>query len=308
MKPAASNLVDVPCNLCGGEDAVVIFPATDKLNCTLDTFACTSPGHGEHYRVVRCTQCGLRFSSPRPDAAALQAEYEQVADPLYERELGGRLTTFRRNLELVETFCKTGTILDIGTGMGAFLYLAKLNGWNVNGIEPSRWSAKKAEELYGLKINSGSYGLAPDFHAQLDVVTMWDVIEHVSDPLEALQVCNHVLKPGGTLVLSTVDAGSAYARLLGKYWPWLMKMHLYYFDRCTMTEYLRKAGFQLLQVRTYRHTISGHYLAYKLRAIGGFWGRAGAYLLGMQILSGRYLTFALGDFMEVVAQKPNKIQ
>ena len=303
MNTPPINLFNISCNLCGCEDAAVIFPATDKLNSTLDTFACTSPGHGEHYRIVRCSQCGLRYSSPRPNTEFLHAEYQQVEDPIYERELGGRLTTFHRNLKLVETFCKAGTILDIGTGMGTFLFLAKLNGWDVNGIEPSRWSAQKAEELYGLKINIGGYGLAPKIHAQLDVVTMWDVIEHISDPLDALQVCNKVLKPGGALILSTVDVGSAYARIMGKYWPWLMKMHLYYFDRGTMTAYLRKAGFQTLQIRKYRHTISGHYLAYKLRAISGLLPPTVARLLDSRILSGRQITVALGDFMEVVAVK-----
>ena len=303
MNTPPINLFNISCNLCGCEDAAVIFPATDKLNSTLDTFACTSPGHGEHYRIVRCSQCGLRYSSPRPNTEFLHAEYQQVEDPIYERELGGRLTTFSRNLKLVETFCKAGTILDIGTGAGTFLFLAKLNGWNVNGIEPSRWLAQKAEELYGLKINVGGYGLALNIHAQLDVVTMWDVIEHVSNPLDALQVCNQVLKPGGALILSTVDAGSAYARIMGKYWPWLMKMHLYYFDRGTMTAYLRKAGFQTLQIRKYRHTISGHYLAYKLRAISGLLPPTVARLLDTRILSGHQITVALGDFMEVVAVK-----
>ena len=299
-----TNLVNVSCNLCGGEAATVLFAATDKLDSQPDTFACTSPGHGEHYQIVRCGQCGLRYSSPRPNEELLNAEYQQVEDPMYERELEGRLTTFHRNLKFVESFCRTGTILDIGTGMGTFLYLAKLNGWNVNGIEPSHWSAQKAEELYGLQINIGGYSLAPKIHAQLDVVTMWDVIEHVSDPLNTLQVCNQVLKPGGKLIFSTVDAGSAYARITGKAWPWLMKMHLYYFDRQTMAAYLRKAGFQTLQIRTYRHTISANYLAYKLRAIGGAWLPIAAELLNTRMLSGCQFTFALGDFMEVVAVKP----
>ena len=304
MNNSRTNLVNVSCNLCGGEAATVLFAATDKLDSQPDTFACTSPGHGEHYQIVRCGQCGLRYSSPRPNEELLNAEYQQVEDPMYERELEGRLTTFHRNLKFVESFCRTGTILDIGTGMGTFLYLAKLNGWNVNGIEPSHWSAQKAEELYGLQINIGGYSLAPKIHAQLDVVTMWDVIEHVSDPLNTLQVCNQVLKPGGKLIFSTVDAGSAYARITGKAWPWLMKMHLYYFDRQTMAAYLRKAGFQTLQIRTYRHTISANYLAYKLRAIGGALPPIAAALLNTRMLSGCQITFALGDFMKVVAVKP----
>ena len=303
MKPTHLNLADVSCNLCGYHDATVLFPATDKQIGGADTFSCTSPGHGEYYRVVRCKRCGLRFSSPRPTAEALQAEYQQVEDPMYEQELDGRFITFRRNLKLVETFCKSGKMLDIGAGMGVFLHLAKLNGWHVNGIEPSNWSTQKASELYGLQLNVGGYLLAPKLYSQLDVVTMWDVIEHVGDPLEALQICHQILKPGGALLLSTVDAGSLYARIMGRAWPWLMKMHLYYFDRGTMAAYLQKAGFQTLQIRTYRHTISVRYLSYKLRAIGGFWARAGAKLLDTRVLAGRHITFALGDFMEVVAVK-----
>ena len=82
-----------------------------------------------------------------------------------------------------------------------------------------------------------------------------------------------------------------------------MKMHLYYFDRETMAAYLQKAGFQTLQIRTYHHTISARYLAYKLRGIGGFWARVSAKLLDTRVLTGRHITFALGDFMEVVAIK-----
>ncbi len=70
-----------------------------------------------------------------------------------------------------------------------------------------------------------------------------------------------------------------------------------------MASFLQKAGFQTVQIRTYRHTISVRYLAYKLRGIGGFWARVSAKLMDTRVLAGRHITFALGDFMEVVAVK-----
>jgi hypothetical protein len=152
-------LVDVSCNLCCGEDTVVLFAATDRLGSKLDTFECTSPGHGEQYQVVRCRQCGLRYSSPRPNEERLNAEYQQVEDPMYERELEGRLTTFRRNLKLVETFCKPGTVLDIGACMGVFLHLAQLNGWDVNDLNRHAGSRKKHKNFMDSKSTSGVIAL-----------------------------------------------------------------------------------------------------------------------------------------------------
>lgn len=296
-------LKDYPCNLCGSSELKTLYPPMIIPDNGSDIFACTSRWHGIYYQVVRCASCGLIFSSPRPAAEDIEAEYSQVEDLMYAQEIAGRLKTFDRNVKNLSRFSLPGRLLDIGSGMGAFVHIARQNHWEAQGIEPSLWCTKKAKELFGLDIPQGTYKEAKNLGKNFDVVTMWDVIEHVDDPAAALRACHSILKPDGILVLSTVDIGSCYARLMGKRWPWLMKMHIYYFNRRVMHSYLEMCGFRILSMSVYRHTISMRYLIYKLEGMSGGWYMLGRLLSGMHFLSDSYLTVALGDFMEVYAQK-----
>jgi hypothetical protein len=99
-----------------------------------------------------------------------------------------------------------------------------------------------------------------------DVMTMWDVVEHLPDPRDELAAARAMLVPGGALHLSTIDTGSLVARLLGARWPWLMDMHLVYFDRPTITALLEEAGFRVRRISTYSHTVSSGYLLRKIGA------------------------------------------
>jgi hypothetical protein len=113
------------------------------------------------------------------------------------------------------------------------------------------------------------------------------------------------LKDDGFLVFSTVDIGSLYARFLGPSWPWLMKMHIYYFDRKCIKQYLEKAGFRLIKIKTYKHIVSLKYLLYKLKRINRFLFLImnGVYRACRLFKKEIFLTIAFGDFMEVYAQK-----
>jgi len=283
----------------------IIYPATASKRADRQaSYACTNAGHGEYYQLVRCRECGLYYSSPRPAAANLEGGYAELTDDLYMQELSGRILTFRRNLANLSGYKKKGDLLDVGCSVGVFLNEARKKGYSVGGVEPSLWCVKQAEKRFGLKIHSGTDREIKRFGRQFDVVTLWDVLEHVDNPLATLKRCRQVLKPGGILAFSTVDIGSHYARLMGKRWPWLMKMHIYYFDKNTIKEYLKKADLSLIDIKKYHHTVSFNYLIYKLEKISP-WLYWLTKLLKRTILLNKniYLTFGLGDFMEVYAQK-----
>ncbi len=291
------------CNFCGSVDSKLVFPSTVSSENTVNTYSCTSLGHGDHYRIVRCQQCGLVYSSPRPEACELEQEYAKTEDPVYEKELDGRLRTFSRNIRSLSRISSPGRLLDIGAGIGFFADLARKDGWDVRGIEPSSWCVGKAKKIFDIIIDHGTYEQANDLDIDFDVVTMWDVIEHLDDPMSALKTCHKVLRQGGVVALSTMDIGSLFARIMGRSWPWLMKMHIYYFDRQTIRAYLNKCGFEVLSMRVYRHTISVRYLAYKLEAMRGIWRLLGRLLSNVPFINNSYVTFALGDFMEIYARK-----
>lgn len=298
-------LNEVKCDLCGSSDADVVFAST--ISGQVDSqqgYSCSNDGHGEHYQIVRCRACGLCYCSPRPGETAIECGYQGVQDPLYQEQIQGRRKTFQRNLRNLSKHKKEGDLLDIGCYLGVFLDEARKIGWKVNGIEPSRWCVEEAEKTLGLKIQQGTYKDAAAIQEKFDAITMWDVLEHVDSPLDALRIAHSALKEDGVLAFSTIDIGSWYARFLGRKWPWLMTMHIYYFDRKRICQYLEKAGFHLLEIRCYKHIISLDYLIYKLKRISKFLYYAMRFYKKVLNQDKKYfLTIGMGDVMEVYARK-----
>ena len=263
------------CNLCGSADAAERFPDT-RADASQEpawtVFCCTSPDYGVHPPIVECSQCGLVYAHPRPSAEVLRDRYTAVEDPLYLRERRGRELTFARHLRAFERHTGLGSghrLLDVGAYIGVFVEAAASAGWDAWGLEPSRWGASKGTER-GLNMVQGTLAEKPFEQASFDAVTLWDVIEHLDDPLATLRQAREVLRPGGWIAVHTMDLGSLTARLMGHRWPWFMEMHLYYFTRRTLTRMLAAAGFADISVRS-----QGRYLrlAYLTTRIAPFSSR-----------------------------------
>jgi len=109
------------------------------------------------------------------------------------------------------------TLLDVGCGSGRFLARMRDLGWTVCGVEPDPEAAERARGL-GLTVHTGTLSQAGFPSAAFDVVTLWEVIEHLPNPVEALVEVARVLRPDGLLVLSTPNVESLAARWFGAYW------------------------------------------------------------------------------------------
>ena len=242
-------MIDVVCNLCGQDDWVVQFPAT--MNGRLpdvSAFRCTSAEYGSHAQIVRCNQCGLVYANPRWSDEELVALYEAVEDNTYSEEREGRELTFRKHLQAMERVVGQAngrSLLDVGAYIGVFVEVAQQAGWNAYGVEPSQWAVDEARR-HGLSLIQGTQDAPALAGCQFDVVTMWDVIEHVTDPGGEIAKARRLLKPGGWLLLHTMDSDSKLARLMGGRWPWLMDMHLTYFSQKTLAALLEKHGFEVI--------------------------------------------------------------
>lgn len=250
----------IPCNLCGANDARLLFPNTladDLRSGSVERYRCTSSGYGRHHAIVRCNRCGLVYASPRGGDEAIRQSYEAVVDELYVQERRGRVLTFERNFRPLLALVSEPAhprLLDVGCYAGVFLEIATRHGWDAWGLEPSLWAAEQARQR-GLRVVTGTLASAGFAPASFDVVTLWDVIEHLTDPKSDLQRVNHLLRPGGIVCIHTIDIGSLMPRLLGPHWPWLMEMHLYYFSRRTLAALLQATGFQVI-----RQFCQGRYL------------------------------------------------
>jgi SAM-dependent methyltransferase len=260
---ARADLEVVACNLCGSSDHETIYAARPDLVRDVDL--------GRKFRasgdelltqpLVRCRQCGLRFVNPRIAAPAMLDGYASGSDPEYVSQMDARVRTFRRGLPEIERLAGgRGRLLDVGCAAGAFLKAATDAGWDAVGIEPNAWLAAWGAEHYGVTILVGSLDDVA-LSGPFDVVTLWDVIEHTPDPMHVLRRLNGLLRPGGLLIVNYPDAGSAVARALGRRWPFLSSVHLYYFTRRTMREALRRAGFDPLIARPHVQRLELGYIA-----------------------------------------------
>ncbi len=241
---------DIPCNLCGARDIQLLYPSTLKSTSpnTAD-FRCTSSAYGVHPPIVRCNQCGLVYANPRWDSSLVSESYSVVEDPTYVEEREGRVLTFSRNLAPFEKLAAnspTRRLLDVGCHIGVMVELAQQRGWETWGVEPSAWASEQARAR-GLHVVTGTLTDAGIPESYFDVVTMWDVIEHLTDPAAEIRNVRRVLKPDGIFAIHTIDIESLFAQLMGNRWPWLMEMHLYYFSPRTLGKLLEQNGFQVIR-------------------------------------------------------------
>jgi 2-polyprenyl-3-methyl-5-hydroxy-6-metoxy-1,4-benzoquinol methylase len=244
---------DIACNLCGAKDAALLYPSTLKnMTPNADDFRCTSAAYGIHPPIVRCRRCNLVYANPRWEAALVEESYSVVQDQTYVEEREGRVLTFSRNLQPLEDLVgadqPSRRLLDVGCHIGVMVELAQARGWDAWGVEPSTWASAQARAR-GLNVVTGTLTDAAIPENYFDVVTMWDVIEHLTDPAAEIRNAHRVVKPGGIFAIHTIDIESAFARVMGKRWPWLMEMHLYYFSPRTLGKMLEQAGFQVIRAR-----------------------------------------------------------
>jgi SAM-dependent methyltransferase len=237
---------------------------TEAQILDVSAYKCTSVGGRSYPPVYSCLNCGLEQVPQSLVPQQLESMYEHVVDTTYLANIPARRRTFSRVMDRVEKWRpgKPGTMLEIGSYCGLFLNEAVRRGWDGEGIEPSHWASEYARTKTGARVRTG---FLRENRAALknnyDVVVSWDVLEHVRDPVGFLKDCGSMLPEGGTLFFSTLDVSNWYARLLGKRWPWLIDMHIQYFDARSVKDVLRRAGFELVGHEPYTHYAKLGYMA-----------------------------------------------
>lgn len=236
----------VSCNLCGADDAEIIF---------------TGPGWHqlvpEGSALLRCRNCGLVYLNPRPTPEEIGDYYPDDYNcfrPAVEDERFWLMRWMRRHKlayrrRLVEKFGgrKSGRILDVGCSTGLFLHEMTLAGWETLGVEPTPSAAAYARDRFGLDVFQGILEEAPLTPQSYNVVTFWDVLEHTFSPAETLRRTATLLEPGGLLAINVPNWHSPDRQWFGPHWiGYDPPRHLYVFTRETLSALLRKTGFEPL--------------------------------------------------------------
>lgn len=203
--------------------------------------------------VLRCVECGQVFSGKIP--------YEEEIRKLYENYYSERNTTpnevtRKRYSELLRRFRRyreTNRILDVGCGFGFFLSAAMDDGWRAYGTEVSQSAFHYLEKL---EIPDGQMfmGDVADMgleEGSFDVVTMFEVIEHLPDPSRVLREICSLLRKDGLLYLTTPNYDSLNRYLLGDFWSIIQPHeHLFYFTVGSLGRLLRRVGYEVRSFRT----------------------------------------------------------
>jgi len=212
------------------------------------------------FHIVRCGRCNALYLNPRPEGAELARHYPSDYEAFGRRALGSE-PLWRRALRLygLDKRCRTvtnlmsgGKLLDVGCATGDFLARMRQHGpWQVAGLEMNEAAATQGSHHYGLEIRIGSVDEVEFARGSFDVVTLWDVIEHLPQPKASLKRIANWLRPGGWVVVRTPDAGSPYARVFGRYWAGLdAPRHLIVFDRPSLTRLLADTGYEVERIST----------------------------------------------------------
>ena len=235
------------CPLCGGTKLKLHLDGSDHaLDPSAFGSSRTSLSFG---RILRCADCGFGFTETRPSAEQLRKLYERMDTAVYESETAGRIRTARRHLRiLTEHARQAGRLLDVGCASGRFVEAAADPGWSAVGIEPSETLSAQAKQLLAGRATVWAATLqeAALERASFDAVTMWDVLEHVTNPVEFFETAAALIRPGGLMAVNVPNLDSLPARLLGRRWPLLLPEHLNYFNSRSLQACARRAG--LLQL------------------------------------------------------------
>lgn len=226
---------------------------------------CGSPSSGHsivlwkhNTPVVRCRQCGLLYANPRWQAEHLFGRYTDVywahyADKVRHTALDpttnqARWDPYLATLELARS---TGRLLDVGCASGEFLLAAQARGWEVYGLETSPLGAELARQRTGAEIYVGTLDTAPYEEGWFDVITLWDVIEHVQSPSSYVGLITRLVRQGGMFALTTPNIRSMAYKLLGRNWEVVgPNDHIYYFSPRTLTRLLKTNSFDVHVMHT----------------------------------------------------------
>src|ERR1700730_2156654 len=238
-----TEMIYISCPLCGGDSTETLYVPWNTSVDPREVLSASGGVRGTQH-IVKCSECSLIYANPRPSPEVVVDSYASAVDEIYVGAASGREQTFRRCVRLVEAYSAKGKILDIGCAAGFFVKAAQDAGWDARGVEPCRWLADYGTNRLGVKIVSSTLAEAGFEDASFDVVTMWDVLEHVTDPPADLKEVFRILRPGGLLVVNYPDVGTWQAKLAGKHWWFFLSVHLTYFTRDTIKAMVTKAGFE----------------------------------------------------------------
>lgn len=200
--------------------------------------------------LLKCVSCGFVTVDLKLNQEDLKGIYgkeyffgNEYVD--YKRDKDILQNNFSRRLKTITKYKKGGSLVEVGCAYGFFLELAK-KYFDVKGFEICQDAVDFAKGL-SLDVENCDFAKADILKSSIDVVTMWDVIEHLADPQLYISKANYILTQGGLLCITTGDIGSINAQIRREKWRLIHPpTHIHYFSRKTLALLLHKHGFDVV--------------------------------------------------------------
>ena len=234
---------DIQCVVCQKNDFQFVYKGYDRLHSIHDEF-----------HIIQCCHCKSHTVFPRlsqeeskkyyPDDYScytiaiedIKSDFKRIDKLIHRKKLCNQV--------IKRSKVKNGRILDIGCATGNFLYGMKNLGWDCYGVEPSEYAATYAKNRFNLNIFNGYFEKADFPNNYFDVITLWDVLEHTSDPNELLKKIKGLLKSDGVLLLTMPNSESWGRHFFGQYWAgWDMPRHYNAFSPTSISTLFKHNGF-----------------------------------------------------------------
>lgn len=252
--------MEVNCPVCASNNFHVKYEPWVDIDDPVKLYGAASGVQGTQ-RLVQCNQCNMIYENPRYPDEVILSGYMCSEEGGHDSQYPMRVESFYGALKSLKGQIPDigGRVLDIGTAGGAFLDAANKYGYDVVGLEPSKYLVEQGKKR-GLKIIQGTLDTNTLEPHSFDMVCLWDVIEHLTDPHHALEKIRSLLKPGGILLINFPDIGTWQAKLAGKRFWWILSVHLHHFTRDTIAKICRSTGYEIFYFQRYWQILQLGYL------------------------------------------------
>jgi len=245
------NHYSEPCLMCGHRSVQQWLRAPDRLH-----------GREEEYTLLRCPSCSLVWLSQPPMPEEMHLHYSDAYHKLISGAGDNPKRWNERKADLAQ-YKDSGALLDLGCSSGSFLNSIRSKSWSLYGIEMSPDEARRAEERTGAQVFVGSVLDAPFAAGSFDVITCFDVLEHLYEPLRVMAKVEQWLKPGGIFYVQVPNIDSAEAHIFGTYWHGLeLPRHLFHYSPDSLRTLAEMAGLRGVLLETRRNQAVGTSLRY----------------------------------------------
>ena len=230
-----SLLEGVRCCVCENEDPKQFTLKYEKTN----------------FAVVRCNHCSLHFIPPHYRKKIIYTQYknEEVTKAVRSGNNWVKIQRHKLRFKFIQKYIKSGSLFDLGAGWGHFMLAGKELGYEVSGIEISQQPYEYCVNDLKLPVEHIDF-FEMDTAKQYDIITLWDVLEHIDKADTFVAKCAQHTKQNGYLFLQVPQIDSYFAKKHKDKWKMMGLDHVNYFSKKTITQLLEKHGYEVLEIKS----------------------------------------------------------